>query len=328
MSLTQDVIYVMGGVPVLPGPLKLGKHFFVRPQTGNDGNDGRAPNRALKTLANALSRCTADKGDTVFLVSEGNAAADTTDYQSTALDWNKDGVHLIGINGSDNGIQNRCRIAQLSTATNVDGLLTVSANNCLVANISVFHGVNDATSVGAVKVTGDRNKFYNCTFSGIGNATQDVADNYSLSVSGGEENLFEKCYIGLDTVARGTAANSEIRLESGATRNLFKDCIVATYAEAAGHQFLIVPSAGLDRWTIFKNTVFMNMPTGDASGTTMTEAFDVTGGGSPDGIILLDQCTLVGATDWEAATVSGKVLIRTDGGTAATAGLSADVAAA
>jgi len=116
-------------------------------------------------------------------------------------------------------------------------------------------------------------------------------------------------------------------LQSGATRNLFDNCIVATYAEAAGHQFVLVPVNGLDRWTIFKNTIFMNMPTGDAAGTTMTEAFDVTGGGSPDGIIYLDFCSLIGATDWEAAAVSGKVLIRTDGGTAATAGLTADVAA-
>lgn len=326
MTTFSDQVFHMGGVPV-GGMFTSGKAIFVKPSTGSDGNTGKTPAKAVKTLAKALSLATADKNDVVYFISEDNSASGTTDYQSSALDWNKDGVHLIGIN-SGNGIQNRSRIAQLSTATNVDGLFTVSASNCYIANISVFHGVDDATSTGAVKVTGERNKFYNCTFSGIGHATQDTADNYSLSVSGGAENLFERCYIGLDTVARGTAANSEIRLESGATRNYFKDCVVATYAEAATHQFLLVPVNGLDRWTMFEHCTFINMPTGDASGTTMTEAFDVTGGGSPDGVIILNFCTLVGATDWEAATVSGKVLIRTDGGTAATAGLSADVAAA
>jgi hypothetical protein len=324
MTTFSDQVYQLGGVPT-NGYFAVGNTWFVRPGSGNDGNKGDKPSRAFATLAKALSVATADNGDVVYMISEDNSASGTTDYQSSSLDWNKDGVHLIGVNGSGNFVQQRSRIAQLSSATDVDDLFTVSANNCLIANISVFHGVDDADSVGAVKVTGERNRFYNCTFSGIGNATMDTANNFSLSVSGGAENIFEKCYIGLDTVARGTAANSEIRLESGATRNMFKDCVIATYAEANTHQFLIVPSAGLDRWTIFDHCIFMNMPTGDASGTTMTEAFDVTGGGSPDGIILLNFCTLVGATDWEAATESGKVVIRTDAGTAVTAGLTADV---
>jgi hypothetical protein len=325
MTTFSDQLYHLGGVPV--GVQFTGKAFFVKPSTGSDSNTGKTPARALKTLARALALSTANKNDVVYLISEGNASADCTDYQSSALDWNKDGVHLIGIN-SGNGIQNRSRIAQLSTATNVDDLFTVSADNCYIANISVYHGVDDATSKGAVKVTGQRNKFYNCTFSGIGHATMDTADNYSLKVSGGAENVFEGCYIGLDTIARGTAANSEIVLDTGATRNVFKNCNIVTYAEANTHQFVIVPVNGLDRWTIFDHCIFMNMPTGDASGTTMTEAFEVTGGGSPDGIIFLNFCSLVGATDWEAATVSGKVMIRTDAGTAATAGLTGDVAAA
>ena len=318
----------VGGAPVV-GAVPFGpnsKAFFVAPGTGSDGNNGLSAAKPFATLAKALSVATANRNDVVYMIAESNSASGTTDYQSSALNWNKDGVHLIGVN-SGNVIQNRSRIAQLSTATNVDDLFTVSANNCLIANISVFHGVADATSKGAVKVTGQRNRFSNCTFSGIGHADMDSADNYSLKVSGGAENVFENCYIGLDTIARGTAANSEIVLDTGATRNLFRDCIIATYAEANTHQFLIVPTNGLDRWTIFERCIFMNMPTSDAAGTTMTEAFEITGGGSPDGIILLNFCTLVGATDWEAATVSGKVMIRTDAGTTATAGLSADVAA-
>jgi len=325
MTTFADQVYQNGG-QLVGGFLSTGKVWWVKPSTGSDSNSGKTPSKALKTLAKAQTLATADKGDVVYLVSESNSAASTTDYQSSALAWAKDGVHLIGV-CSGAMVQQRARIAQLSTATGITGLLTVSADNCYFSNFSVYHGVGDATSKGAVLVTGQRNLFDNVTMSGIGHDTMDSADNYSLGISGGAENTFKNCYIGLDTIARGTSANSEIRLQSGATRNLFDNCIVATYAEAAGHQFVLVPVNGLDRWTIFKNTIFMNMPTGDAAGTTMTEAFDVTGGGSPDGIIYLDFCSLIGATDWEAAAVSGKVLIRTDGGTAATAGLTADVAA-
>jgi hypothetical protein len=319
--------------PIVPGAAPFGvssKSLYVQPAAaastprGSDNNVGTSPAQALATLSKAQTLATADSNDVVYMISQSNTAANTTDYQSAALSWAKDCVHLIGVNAGGRVAQ-RSRIAQLSTATGITGLLTVSADNCFISGIHVFQGVADATSLGAVLVSGDRNHFHRCHFAGIGHATQDAANNYSLKVTG-SENYFEQCTIGLDTIARGTAANWELELSSGATRNYFKDCDIITYAEAATHQFLYVPTNGLDRWTIFDNCRFINMPTGDAGGTTMTEAFDVTGGGSPDGIIILDKCTLVGATDWEASA-SGKVMIRTDGGTAATAGLSADVAA-
>lgn len=314
-------IPLIGGAPFGP----TSKAFFVAPNTGSDGNSGKDVKKPLDTLSKAQTLATADANDAVFMIAQSNTAANTTDYQSSALDWAKDGVHLIGVNAG-NVVNQRSRIAQLSTATNVDDLFTVSADNCLIANISVFHGVDDATSKGACLVSGQRNHFYNCHFAGIGHDTMDTADNYSLKVTG-SENLFERCVIGIDTIARGTAANYEMTFSGGATRNLFRDCIIMTYAEANTHLFMKIAANGIDRWNIFQRCIFINMPTGDAAGTTMTEAFDVTGGGSPDGIILLDHCTLVGATDWEAAAVSGKVMIRTDAGTAATAGLTADVAA-
>lgn len=327
MSTFGDQVYQYGGAPV-NGLFTTGKVWFLKPGTGSDNNNGKKPNQAVKTWAKAHTLARADKNDIIYVIAEDNSASGTTDYQSSTLTLSKDGVHYVGVNsGSFTG--QRSRIAQLSTATGVAPLVTFSASNASMRNIHIFHGVNDATSkTAAISVTGERNYFYKSHFAGIGHATMDVADNCSLQVSGGAENHFDTCHIGLSTIARGSAANSEIRLESSAVRNLFTDCVVDTYAEAAGHQFVLVPTNGLDRWNIFKNTVFVNMPTGDASGTTMTEAFDVVGGGSPDGIIILEGCTVYGATDWEAATVSGKVMIRTDGGTAATAGLSADVAAA
>lgn len=299
------------GVPVIPGGIPFGKSsktFFVDPVAGLDGNKGTDISRPLKTLSKAHSLCTSGANDVVFMISRTNTSSDTTDYQSAVLTWSKDACHLIGINAGGNVAQ-RSRIAQLSTATNIDNLFTVSGNNCIIANIHVFHGVADATSKGAVSVSGSRNHFINCHLAGIGHADMDTADNYSLSLSG-SENLFEGCTIGLDTIARGSAANYEMVFSGGATRNTFKDCSVIGYAESAtNYKFLKVAANGIDRWTLFKGCVFMNMPTGIASGTTMNEAFDITGGGSPDGLVLLKDCTLVGATDWESNTESARVFI-------------------
>lgn len=55
------------GVPVLP-LLTTGKVFFVDSTTGNNGNDGKSSNSPLATIANALTRCTANKGDVIIVM--------------------------------------------------------------------------------------------------------------------------------------------------------------------------------------------------------------------------------------------------------------------
>ena len=44
----------------------------------------------------------------------------------------------------------------------------------------------------------------------------------------------------------------------------------------------------------------------------MTEALSVANGTSPNGLIFLKDCSVIGATDWEANTESARVYI--DGG--------------
>jgi hypothetical protein len=287
----------MGGIPV-GGMFTNGKGYFLNPYSVSDSQSGTSIARPWKTLSHAQTKATADKNDVVYMFSESNTAASTTDYQSTALAWAKDGVHLIGVN-SGSRLSQRARIAQLSTATNVDNLFTVSADNCYIANISVFHGVADATSIGAVLVSGQRNHFYNCHFAGIGHATQDVATNYSLSLTG-SENVFEDCTIGLDTISRATATY-EIYMSGGATRNIFRKCRIVSYAGAAAYTFITVPVNGLDRWNLFEDCQFINMPTGVAAGTTMTQGFAITGGGSPDGCLILKDCKFIGMAASESA---------------------------
>lgn len=303
MTTFGDMAFAMGGVPLLPSiPFgRASKSFFVAAGTdsgGSDGNRGINVKQPLATLAKAQTLATADRNDTVFMLASSNTAANTTDYQSSALAWAKDGVHLIGVN-SGNNVSQRSRIAQLSTATDVDNLFTVSADNCLIANIHVFHGVNDATSKGAVLVSGDHNHFYNCHFAGIGHDAMDTAANYSLSVTG-SENLFENCVIGLDTIARGTAATYETIFSGAATRNIFRNCIFPTFAEAAGFVFVSIGSGGIDRYVMFENCIFVNAT--NSTATTMTAAMTVNA--SAGGHVILKNCMLIGATDWTATDSS------------------------
>jgi len=234
-----------------------GNTWFVKPYSGSDGNSGKTPYRAFKTLAKALASATANRNDIIYFFAESNTGSGTTDYFSAATDWNKDMVHLVGINAGGM-IGQRSRIAQLSTIKTVENLLTISADGCLIANLEVFQGVasSTATSPVAVTVSGQRNHIVNCQLSGNGDTggSMDTAGARSLVLSG-SENLFEKCYIGLDTVIRGTQA-AEVALSGSPTRNVFKDCIINSYTSSTS--FLpVTVAATMDRFTIFENCKFL-----------------------------------------------------------------------
>jgi len=274
MTTVSDGLYQYGGVPVNGFMTGATKAWFVRPSTGSDGNSGRKPTAAFKTLAKALSVATANSGEVVYLISESNTAANTTDYQATAFDWNKDGVHLIGL-GASPMLGQRSRISQLSTVLTIEDLFTVSANNCYIANIEVFQGVasSTATSPRAVVISGQRNKIVNCQFSGNGDVggSTDTAGARSLAVTG-SENTFENCYIGLDTVLRATQT-AEVTVSTGA-RNIFKDCMFNSYTSLSTFKSVAVTS--IDRFVVFKDCIFSAIqnitsavaPTGAISNTT------------------------------------------------------------
>jgi len=320
MTTVKDGLYQYGGVPV-GGLLSQGKAYHIKPRTGASGGGGLKLNDAISTVSGAHALMTADQNDVAYFYSEDNSASGCTDYQSSALTWSKDCTHLVGVNSG--GIMGqRSRIAQLSTATAVTPLVTWSASGGSMSGIHIFHGVADATSKQCFSVTGERNYFSRCHFAGIGNTLMDVATAASLVVSG-DENLFEDCVIGLDTIGRGSAANSEILFTGQATRNVFRRCIVPTFADANTHQFIIAGASSLDRYALFEDCLFVNPV--DSTATSMTEAIDASA--SAGGSIILRNCTLVGAADWEANVESGITLIDGAAPTNNTSGLAVNVEA-
>ena len=239
------------GVPILPpmGGVFTGRPIFVKPYSGNNGNDGYTPDTAVKTLAYALSLATADKNDVVYMIAESNTASLTTDYQASNLNWNKDGVHLIGVNnGTFIGQRSRISANATSAPTAFADLFTLSADNCLIANIEFFQGQmgsNPSAASTCVTVSGQRNRFVNCQISGIGHSDLDDAGSNSLTVSG-SENIFQHCYIGLDTVIRATSV-TEVVLSGTNTRNVFENCHFETYTSGSTFKMISV-ATGTDRF--------------------------------------------------------------------------------
>lgn len=279
------------------GVMGVGNAWYVRPHGGADTNDGMTPQTAVATVAKALSLATANQNDVVYLIAESNTAASTTDYQTALLDWNKDLTHLIGVS-APSAWSNRARIAQKSTTTGLTALMKVSANACIMSNFSIFHGVADATSLRALDVTGSRNYFGRLHIGGIGDATMVTAGAMSLYLNAASENDFDDCVIGLDTISRDQNC-TEIKCDSSASRNRFRNCLIDSYISNAGFAGVTIGANGIDRGLYFDNCLFMAKSTNKAIGQTSVFSIPAISQGA---IVLKGSLAFSdgGAVDWDS----------------------------
>ncbi len=320
MTTVGDQLRQYGGAPV-DGPLSPdGIVQFLKGGTGVDSHTGLTPEEAVKTLAKAQTRIVADKNGVIYLIAEDNSASGTTVRiaQTTAgagLIFSKDGVKIQGV-CQQGIIGHRARISNTADVADVTPLLSWSANNSSMADVHLFYGEADAGDLGAMDVSGERNSFFRCHIAGIGHATQDVANAYSLKVTG-DENYFEDCVFGVDTILRDNSSgnNYVLRLTNG-VRNVFKRCLFLAHPGHANSMFVEVTMGG-GRWTLFDECIFMANPNIE-NYVKPTAVFNHKGTGHT---ILLKGCTTVGPTDWATGSGASQVRIDARTGAAATDGI-------
>lgn len=292
------------GVPVIGGiggiPL-TGTWYFVDYANGSDGYDGLSPETPMKTLLAAYNLCTSGANDVVVIIGDGGTTA--TQRLTASLTWAKNATHLVGMT-APTMISQRARISTLTTATvNINPLMTISGSGCIFMNFSFFQGVGEAsTDEKLLDITGDRNYFWNVQFGGMGHANGAArAGSYCVYLNDGDENTFDSCAFGLDTVSR-SAANASVKFAGQSQRNIFRDCIFPLYATATSPLCVDANSVGsIDRFQLFSNCKFLN------SGTS-TPAAVAAFNASQGGFLLFDNSTAMRFTDW-TATDTGTVQI-------------------
>lgn len=275
--------------------VSIGKVIYLDPTNGDDGNDGLSGDKAVRSLAVGYGKLSDGANDVLLYVAGANSIT-----LSAGFTWAKSYTHFLGA-CSETQVGQRARIFQAAAATGVSPLFKVTGSGCVFKNLYVFHGVDDATSKICFEVTGSRNVFESVHFAGIGHVTMDVAGAASLKITGGAENVFRRCTIGLDTIARGT--NSvELLFATAAARNYFEDCLFSAYVSNAGHALVeISGTTGIDRWNIFKNCIFVADSENRLVG--LTRVFK-TPTGIVQGKIVLFNCQAVNddaATVWDSA---------------------------
>jgi hypothetical protein len=271
----------------------VGKVIWLDPTHGNDNYSGDTPAEAKATLSAAYNLTTNGNGDTVAYI-----AGSTGLVLSAGLVWSNSYTNLVGI-CAPTRVAQRARIFQLSTLTGASPLISVTGSGCLFKNLYIFQGVNDATSLINVSVSGSRNVFDRVHFAGGGHVTQAVDGGASLYINGGSENLFSNCTIGVDTIAAGTGMTGLLfPATGGAARNTFEDCKFLLFAGHAGATFVeLMGNSGMDRATEFINCAFENL-----SATSMTQAIAIAADFDPaNKRFILRDCTKIGVGTWDAA---------------------------
>lgn len=268
----------------LVGQPYVGNVYYVDATNGSDSSSGKTWSDAFATLGKAEDVCTTYNYDVIVVAPNGNSI--TTEGSIT---WDKSYITVIGATAPVQ-LGQRARIGFGSAATSPCMTISGTGNRFINLKMSVEEDVNVLISL-----TSNRNYFYNCELAGICNSTtgDDTAARV-LSLSGAEENLFDSCWIGLDTINRSTT-NATLELASASTRNIFRNCMFPVLADNAGALFVKAASSGdIDRYVLFQNCIFHNAVYSTA--TTMTTGFSVSA--SVGGTVILDGCSILGATDW------------------------------
>ena len=290
--------------PLVVGPSQMpvvptnGNVFFLDGNNGSDGYDGRTPDRAFKTLdgagvvgAGAYAACVGNANEIIYIL------GGTTVHLAAAFVWAKNNTHLIGL-AAPTGIAGRARISATAVFT---PMFTVTGRGCIFSNFEIFFGQTSATGAAVCWLAQGQNNYYgNVHFAGGGDATQAAdASCRSLVIDGGGagsgngENLFENCVIGLDTIPQvGASFLLEVKANSFAARNRFKNCFFDMTVTATAPAFVSIGASSLQRFISFENCIFHAVPS--AGSATPAQAFAIDS--ACNGNVILHNSMVIGCT--------------------------------
>src|SRR3990167_709518 len=279
------------------GQPHVGNIYYVDANNGSNSSGGTSWEDAFATLTQAHSAATTHNYDVIIVAPNGTSGT----AEAATLTFSKSYITVIGATAPTN-ISQRSRV--LFTTADTSPQMTISGNGNSFVNIQLATFVDSNI---LVTVSGDRNYFGNVHFAGIGDATAgDDTAARCLYLNDGDENYFDECYFGLDTVMR-SAANATVEMAGGVQRTFFNKCTFQMASDATTPTHVLSTGAsGLDRWQRFHDCLFTNFTTNDSAETAAV--FDISAQTATGHIYLTGDTQLADIDNWEA-TASGRLHI-------------------
>lgn len=314
MTTVGDRLYHLGGVPVgiLDELCPANIMMLAKPTTISTAYNSydhwypRWPKAKFFTkISEAEAACTTKQNDTILVCPESHMWYGDDDATGAALTWDKQNTHLIGMAPFSKGGGMRSRFGH--SGYTMANFMTVSGSSNMFANLYWMHGsaTGGASDINMINISGHRNGFYGCHFSGPNDTTQSASADYTgFTLSGtSTSNYFKDCTFGsFNAVKRG--ANAQLTLSTTGQGNVFEDCLFICAAAGTTTEFIDWKQAtgALGTCTaFFLNCQFVNMyPRAMIADAIVIPTLDE----DDDALLYFDsRCQFVGVTD---ITVSGK----------------------
>lgn len=217
MTTFNDMVYVLGGVPILPGNTVTGNVFFVgNAVTGatDAPNYGKSPAAPFATADYAVGQCTEGNGDIIYGLPGHNEALTA----GTSFLMDKAGVSFIGLGRGMN--------RPIFDYDNTAGTIEMDAANTRLSNVILRASVS-ATVVG-INVDADDVTIDNCYFT-----WEATGDEFITCI---DVDAFDRCTIS-DNVfetEEGAAQSTEaIRLDDTNDTAIQRNVFRGTWSDAA-----------------------------------------------------------------------------------------------
>lgn len=205
------------GVPVNGGI--TGSVFYVSSTSGSDGNKGTDTGKPFATINKAVSACTANKGDVIYLMP--GHVEDLADTSTTgAIDLDVAGISVIGLgNGSL-----RPRI----DFNHADSDFIVGANNILVQNMDFEATVTGVKLGVAIEAAITGTTIDNCKFTVETTTTDEFLIAINL-LAGCNDTTVSNCFM---DAGLGGAATGVKLVGASDTVKICDNTIIGDYSQA------------------------------------------------------------------------------------------------
>jgi len=254
-----QVYWVSNATPTLPGQIG-----------GSDGNPGTF-NAPFSTLEFAITRCTADRGDIIF-IKPGHAETIST---ATALAFDVAGVAIVGL-----GAGTKRPTFTLGTAATTT--IAVSADNVSISNccfIGNFLGITSAFTVAAAAYF----TIDNCSFTDT-SAILGFLSAVKTTVSTNSDFLqISNCFIKSDATTKAVAPIVVLNTMTGLT--LTDNVVIQTVAQNNVSQFLSHAALVMTAALITGNKIY-SVNTDSATGAFLVTTSAITGSGIIQGNVV------------------------------------------
>lgn len=309
------------GIPVMGGggiPATKGNVFFVDYGSGSDGNKGKSPAKAFKTLSKAYSMATSNNDDVICLVGS------STHVLTEMLDITKNRVHFVGLDGTGRhyGQTAKVSLGVTTAATDIATIQNTGVRNSF-ANIKFLNSNTVTEGIYCFAEGGEYTTFDNCEFYKDTDLDQTGA---AELLHNGDSCQFRNCTIGslanivADNVIRPCVKVTAVLSGKKCRDGYFENCMF--WRKAGGTEAVFVYGANatdVERLLMFKDCSFVNNP---LSAATPAHAVGF-GAAQTEGAVFLKNCSSVDCTIMAQASVG----IYVDGAvpTFATSGVSVAV---